>query len=243
MDFDQESPGSTSSSGSAELDSVWKPGLEALIDEYDQYERNVARLQAPVDKETENLDHRVRDALLDAYQRGLEQRNSRHALAQRLRVHDLGDNDEAIGAYRKVARLLSAENWQHYLASHRALMKLEDRVHAAQRSSPSEGSTGAETKPKPKPKNFRLDRLDGVELLTAEERDLCTLIRLEPKTYLNIKAVFTREDQNLGGTLRLRRARQLIRIDVNKTRRIYDFLVDRGLIAQTKPNKDRQRGK
>lgn len=64
----------------------------------------------------------------------------------------------------------------------------------------------------------------SVEKLTSEERELCSALRLLPHTYLLYKEILIKENESLG-SLRLAQARTLIKIDVNKTRKLYDFCV------------------
>ncbi|XP_055695769.1 transcriptional adapter 2A isoform X2 [Lutzomyia longipalpis] len=75
--------------------------------------------------------------------------------------------------------------------------------------------------------------LPGYERLSEEEKHLCSTLRLEPNAF------FTHRDTLLDthakqGHLALAEARKLLKIDVNKTRKLYDFLSVRGLIS--KPN-------
>ena len=64
----------------------------------------------------------------------------------------------------------------------------------------------------------------SVEKLTSEERELCSALRLLPHAYLSYKEILVKENESLG-SLRLAQARTLIKIDVNKTRKLYDFCV------------------
>ncbi|MGH0181506.1 UNVERIFIED_CONTAM: hypothetical protein FKN15_007195 [Acipenser sinensis] len=61
------------------------------------------------------------------------------------------------------------------------------------------------------------------------DRQLCQVVRLVPGAYLEYKAALANECRRQGG-LRLAQARALIKIDVNKTRKIYDFLIREGYI-------------
>ncbi|KAI0219168.1 Transcriptional adapter ada2 [Massospora cicadina] len=70
---------------------------------------------------------------------------------------------------------------------------------------------------------------EGCELLADTEVDLCSSLRLLPKTYLAIKRVLLRE-YTLNGTLQRRQAQTLIAIDPGKISRIYDFFVKEGWI-------------
>ena len=60
---------------------------------------------------------------------------------------------------------------------------------------------------------------------------LCSHIRLVPTAYLEFKNLLQAECQKIG-SLKLAQARLLIKIDVNKTRKIYDFLVSEDIIVK-----------
>lgn len=74
---------------------------------------------------------------------------------------------------------------------------------------------------------------DGVHLLTEEEQILCSTLRIMPRPYLVIKDTILKEYAKQG-YLKRRQARALIKIDVNKTSRIYDFFVESGWIKAFK---------
>lgn len=71
--------------------------------------------------------------------------------------------------------------------------------------------------------------LPGYEKLTAGERELCSVARVVPASYLDFKHILITENKK-SGSLRLAQARVLLKIDVNKTRKIYDFLAEEGYI-------------
>lgn len=71
--------------------------------------------------------------------------------------------------------------------------------------------------------------LPGYEKLTEAERELCSTVRLVPLSYLGYKQILMAENSK-SGYLRLADARRLIKIDVNKTRQLYDFLLKQGFI-------------
>lgn len=70
---------------------------------------------------------------------------------------------------------------------------------------------------------------DGHELLSPNERNLCSILRLLPRLYLSIKETLIAANAKFGH-LKRAQARSLIKIDVNKTSRIYDFFVGAGWI-------------
>ncbi|XP_069827571.1 transcriptional adapter 2-alpha isoform X2 [Dendropsophus ebraccatus] len=79
-----------------------------------------------------------------------------------------------------------------------------------------------------------LTGLPGTEKLNDKEKELCQVVRLVPGAYLEYKAALVNEC-NKQGSLRLAQARALIKIDVNKTRKIYDFLLQEGYITKPQP--------
>uniref|UniRef100_A0A674EP09 Transcriptional adapter 2-alpha n=1 Tax=Salmo trutta TaxID=8032 RepID=A0A674EP09_SALTR len=76
---------------------------------------------------------------------------------------------------------------------------------------------------------LNLTGLPGTEKLNDREKELCQVVRLVPGAYLEYKQALLNECRRQGG-LRLAQARALIKIDVNKTRKIYDFLIKEGYI-------------
>lgn len=73
--------------------------------------------------------------------------------------------------------------------------------------------------------------LPGYEKLCDSERDLCSNLRIMPANFMEIKEQLISENNKLGG-LRLLDARRIIKIDVNKTRKIYDHLIKEGLVKK-----------
>ncbi|KAJ8515560.1 hypothetical protein ONZ45_g7047 [Pleurotus djamor] len=69
-----------------------------------------------------------------------------------------------------------------------------------------------------------------LHLLTPAEQTLCATLRILPKPYLVVKETLVREYARRGGKLRRREARDLVKIDVNKTSRVWDFLVQAGFL-------------
>ncbi|KAF8840854.1 hypothetical protein BDN67DRAFT_967897 [Paxillus ammoniavirescens] len=91
--------------------------------------------------------------------------------------------------------------------------------------------TGPPTRRPPAPLN--LANSPSLHLLTPGEQALCSQLRILPKPYLVIKETLVREYARRGGKLRRREARDLVKIDVNKTSRVWDFLVQAGFLKIT----------
>ncbi|KAL7750736.1 Transcriptional adapter ada2 [Sorochytrium milnesiophthora] len=79
------------------------------------------------------------------------------------------------------------------------------------------------------PTPLDISEAEGVHLLTAAEQQICSQLRLLPKSYLVIKDAVLKEYAKLG-SLRRRQCRALIKIDVNKTSRLYDFFLEMGWV-------------
>lgn len=78
-----------------------------------------------------------------------------------------------------------------------------------------------------------IEGMPGYEKLEAKEMDLCRNVRLVPLTYLELRDTLIAENKKLG-FLKLQTARRLLKIDVNKTRKLYDFLVQEGYVVKPK---------
>ncbi|KAJ2718866.1 Transcriptional adapter ada2 [Coemansia sp. Benny D115] len=77
-----------------------------------------------------------------------------------------------------------------------------------------------------------IEDADGVELLSLSEKDICSQLRIFPRPYLVVKETLLAEYARTG-YLKRRQARDLVKIDVNKISKLYDFFVDSGWIKPT----------
>nr|CAB3266784.1 transcriptional adapter 2-alpha [Phallusia mammillata] len=76
-----------------------------------------------------------------------------------------------------------------------------------------------------------LTGLPGVEKLSSKEREFCSKARLVPGAFLSYKIALINEYRK-SGSVKLANARTIVKIDVNKTRKLYDFLLEEGLIEK-----------
>ncbi|XP_059610313.1 transcriptional adapter 2A isoform X1 [Phlebotomus argentipes] len=88
---------------------------------------------------------------------------------------------------------------------------------------------GRDRKYNPMPMN--IIGLSGYEKLSEEEREFCSNLRLQPDVFFTHRETLVSANAVLG-YLPLSEARKLLKIDVNKTRKLYDYLVTKGLIAK-----------
>ncbi|KAG8980118.1 Transcriptional adapter ada2 [Tulasnella sp. 427] len=79
-----------------------------------------------------------------------------------------------------------------------------------------------------RPGGLTLATSSSLQLLTSQEQLLCSQLRILPKPYLAIKEALLREYVKKGGKLRKRDARDMFKIDKDKTGKIYDFLNSSG---------------
>ncbi|XP_063470312.1 transcriptional adapter 2-alpha-like isoform X2 [Symphalangus syndactylus] len=94
------------------------------------------------------------------------------------------------------------------------------------RSIPMASNSGRRSAPP-----LNLTGLPGTEKLNEKEKELCQMVRFVPGAYLEYKSALLNECNKQGG-LRLAQARALIKIDVNKIWKIYDFLIREGYITK-----------
>ena len=71
--------------------------------------------------------------------------------------------------------------------------------------------------------------LPSYEKLSEDERNLCSETRVLPEVFLDIQKILVKECKKSNG-LRLADARSLVKIDVNKTRKLYDYFLKKELI-------------
>lgn len=111
---------------------------------------------------------------------------------------------------------------------------------AAQLNGSSAASMAAATGGRKPATPLDISEADGVHLLTEQEQVLCSTLRIMPRPYMIIKDTILKEYAKQG-YLKRRQARGLIKIDVNKTSRIYDFFIESGWIKAFKdPSTEQQ---
>jgi SWIRM domain len=104
-------------------------------------------------------------------------------------------------------------------------------AHPSRESTPNLPANHPNVNPKQprKPANpLNISNAADLHLLSVSEQAICSQLRILPKSYLVIKETLFRELLRTGGTLRKRQARELIKIDVNKTARIFEFFQQQG---------------
>ncbi|KAJ7684911.1 SWIRM-domain-containing protein [Mycena polygramma] len=195
--------------------------------------RPFARLQTAEDYESFSADI-LYEALLRKRIQELQQ-------YRRLGLSTAADIDKYINDVAKRTQIKS--NSREYYASEK-----QNRAAGRQSSGPDRSSQAPEGRKSndremtPKvadanaPANTRkraplnLANSPSLHLLTPVEQTLCSQLRILPKPYLVVKETLVREYARRGGKLRRREARDLVKIDVNKTSRVWDFLAQAGFL-------------
>jgi transcriptional adapter 2-alpha len=75
------------------------------------------------------------------------------------------------------------------------------------------------------PLKFDKENVADLHLLTPEEKEVCSVLRIYPKAYIAIKEAVLKEAIKNGGALKKKVVRELCRIDTNKGGRLFDFFV------------------
>ena len=82
------------------------------------------------------------------------------------------------------------------------------------------------------PLKFDKETVADLHLLTPEEKELCSILRIYPKPYIAIKETILKEAMKSGGLLKKKAVREMCRIDVNKGTRLFEFFVHNGWIQK-----------
>ncbi|KAI4284294.1 MAG: hypothetical protein L6R35_004939 [Caloplaca aegaea] len=76
------------------------------------------------------------------------------------------------------------------------------------------------------------DNTTDFHLLTKEEKELCSALRIKPKPYLVMKEGLIKEAMKTGGGLKRKSAKEVCKVDASKSTRIFDFFVHSGWIQK-----------
>ncbi|XP_072396898.1 transcriptional adapter 2-alpha-like isoform X1 [Diabrotica undecimpunctata] len=76
--------------------------------------------------------------------------------------------------------------------------------------------------------------MPGYAQLSTQEAELCSTVRLVPIAYFQLRETLVAENKK-NGSVSLQTARRLLKIDVNKTRKLYDYLIQTGYILKPPP--------
>lgn len=82
------------------------------------------------------------------------------------------------------------------------------------------------------PLKFGKESKADLQLLTSEEVDICTTLRIMPKPFLALKETLVRAALNNGGSLKKKTAREICKIDANKSSQLFEYMVHNGWIAR-----------
>ncbi|ESK94029.1 transcriptional adapter 2 [Moniliophthora roreri MCA 2997] len=142
------------------------------------------------------------------------------------------ENDVAKRTQAKTAprEYHTSDRLQHRAGGRQSLGPADDRRSHEREGTPKPSGT-APVRKQHQPLN--LANSPCLHLLTPGEQTLCSQLRILPKPYLVIKETLVREYARRGGKLRRREARDLVKVDVSKTARVWDFLVQAGFLKIT----------
>jgi len=96
---------------------------------------------------------------------------------------------------------------------------------------------------RPMPAPLNLANSPSLSLLSPAEQTICSQLRILPKPYLVIKNTLISAYHKSNGTLRKRDARELVKVDVNKSGRIWDFFQQSGWLKMPDTSTSQQTDK
>ncbi|KAI7857170.1 hypothetical protein BDC45DRAFT_501849 [Circinella umbellata] len=135
---------------------------------------------------------------------------------------------------QQIAALSSTPSATGYFRETKAAAAVAAQTNGSSSSTTTSTVSSAAAAGARKPANpLDISEADGVHLLTEQEQILCSTLRILPRPYMVIKDTILKEYAKQG-YLKRRQARALIKIDVNKTSRIYDFFIESGWIKAFK---------
>ncbi|KAF2999909.1 Transcriptional adapter ada2 [Curvularia kusanoi] len=82
------------------------------------------------------------------------------------------------------------------------------------------------------PLKFGKDAAADLQLLTPEERELCSILRIMPKPYNALKEKMARAALSNNGALNKKAVKDLLGIDAKKSSQLYEYFVHSGWIAR-----------
>ncbi|TFY82456.1 hypothetical protein EWM64_g1552 [Hericium alpestre] len=187
-------------------DLLYEAMLRKRITELQQYRRLGLTTAADVKKWEE-----------DAYRRSQAKANMsrEHFSSERLQQLRAGSARQSSGPETRHGSILESDG---------------RRSHDRELTPKLPGASGTGPPGRKAPAPLNLANSPSLHLLTPAEQTLCSTLRILPKPYLVIKETLVREYARRGGKLRRREARDLVKIDVNKTSRVWDFLVQAGYL-------------
>uniref|UniRef100_A0A672GPV0 Transcriptional adapter n=1 Tax=Salarias fasciatus TaxID=181472 RepID=A0A672GPV0_SALFA len=235
----------------------YMPARADFMEEFDNYAEWDLKDIDFVDDDSDIL-HALKLAVVDIYHSRLKERQRRKKIIRdhgliNLRKFQLLERcypkevQELYDAMRRFARVVGPTEHDKFIESH-ARAKVYERVKRMREDERRKRTMlcdvlqyiqdgracqqwlrGTRSRRSAPPLN--LTGLPGTEKLNEREKELCQVVRLVPGAYLEYKQALLNECRRQGG-LRLAQARALIKIDVNKTRKIYDFLIKEGHITK-----------
>ena len=73
--------------------------------------------------------------------------------------------------------------------------------------------------------------MENIDDLEEEEFHICSVLRIFPAQFLKAKEVMTAEAK-ARGYFKKSAAQKMLRMDVNKTGKLYDYFMEKGLIKR-----------
>ncbi|KAF8312851.1 hypothetical protein DL93DRAFT_2125980 [Clavulina sp. PMI_390] len=226
--------GGSGANGSGEDADSNDTTLEGTLPDPIETEESTALKIALLDIYYEKLDRR-HEAKTFVFDRGMLE-HKKHTSHEKEKKRSKEDKD-IIAKHKPFAKLQTAEDFERFINGIMQENALRFRIRELQDyrrngiTSLADAEKWTKESPNRVPAPLNLANADSLHLLTAREQELCSQLRILPKPYLVVKETLVAEYARRGGNLKKRDARDLVKIDVNKTSRIWEYLESAGLLV------------
>lgn len=223
-------------------------GYNPLRDDYDfEYDNDAELMLKDVEilgDEDEN-EKELKTCMLRAFNRRLEEREQRKAFVLERGLINMKSlmaeerkkskaEQDLNSRMKPFSRFLSKEDYAKLLKGLTKELKLRERIMQLQKLRRDgirtlEEADRVDNPDSKDPVLLNVDQMDGVELLSPEEKRLCSLLHIVPRHYLSIKSTIIQECCKNGFVGRDDSTK--ITLDVERRQKVYDFFVSCGWIT------------
>lgn len=82
------------------------------------------------------------------------------------------------------------------------------------------------------PLDFDSQPVEDLHLLSNDEKEVCRVLRIFPKPYIVLKETIVKEAIKIGGSMKKKAAKEILKIEGQKAGRLFDFWVQSGWIGK-----------
>lgn len=184
----------------------------------------------------------LKKAVFDCYQTIIEKRKARFSFAEKWDLFESNEiqnleksltrrEKEFVSLIKPCSRFLTKKDFMKLVEGFLKEEKLKKEIRKLQEIQKLKHEAQKRKCLEKKPLSISLSK--NYDLLSKEEKEFCSLTRIYPDLYFKYKNIIITESE-LNNGLRKKDARKLLKIDVNKTSKLYDFFISAGWIKYLK---------